>query len=51
MMIKIKNKTLAIVVATPSTPLKPKIPAIIAIIKNMIAHINIKNTPVVLLTI
>lgn len=40
-MMKIKKSTLAIVVAVLETPLNPKNPAIIAMIKNMTAHVNI----------
>lgn len=39
--IKIKKSTLAMVVAVPETPLNPKNPAIIAMTKNMTAHVNI----------
>jgi hypothetical protein len=38
---KIKKRILAIWVATLAIPLKPKIPEMIAMIKNMIAHVNI----------
>ncbi len=41
---KIMNKILAICVATPATPLNPKIPAMMAIIKKIAAQTNI-NTP------
>lgn len=36
-----KNKNLAIFELTDATPLKPKSPAIMAIIKNIIAQVNI----------
>jgi hypothetical protein len=39
--IKMKKSTLAMVVAVPETPLNPKNPAIIAMIKKMTAHVNI----------
>ena len=39
--IKIKNRTLAIPVAAPAIPEKPKIPAIIAIIIKVNDHRNI----------
>lgn len=39
--IKIKNRILAIPVAAPAIPVKPKTPAIIAIIINVIDHRNI----------
>jgi len=42
-MIKIKKSTLAIVVAVPETPLNPKNPATIAMIRNMTAHVNINS--------
>ena len=39
---KIKNKILAIEAAPAAIPVKPKIAATIAIIKNMAAHLSIK---------
>jgi hypothetical protein len=39
---KMKNKILAIEAAPAAIPVKPKIAAIIAIIKNMAAHLSIK---------
>jgi hypothetical protein len=42
---KTKNKIFAIEVAVPATPLKPKIPAIIAITKKIAAQTNIKTPP------
>jgi hypothetical protein len=38
----IKNKILAIEAAPAAIPVKPKIAAIIAIMKNMAAHLSIK---------
>jgi len=40
-MIKIRNKILAKSVATPAMPENPKTPAIIAMIKNVIAQLSI----------
>lgn len=40
---KIKNKILAIDAAPAAIPVKPKIAAIIAITKNMAAHLSIKK--------
>jgi len=45
MAMKRKKRTFAIVVAVPCTPLNPKIPAIIAIIKKITAHTNIVDFP------
>jgi hypothetical protein len=39
--INIKKRTLAICIARPSTPLKPKTPAINATIKKITAQVNI----------
>jgi hypothetical protein len=41
--IKIKNNTLAILAAPAAIPPKPKTPAIMARIINMIVHLNIIN--------
>jgi len=40
---KIKNNTLAMEAASAAIPVKPKIAAIIAIIKNIAAHLSIKK--------
>jgi hypothetical protein len=40
---KIKNNTLAMEAAPAAIPVKPKIAAIIAIMKNIAAHLSIKK--------
>ena len=41
-----KKRTFAIVLAVEATPLKPKIPAIIEMIKNIRAHLSISPPPI-----